>query len=104
MILSFNWLNQYVKHPLTAEQVAHELTFRACPVESLEKQADGDVRISLEVTFNRNDLNSHLGVAREVACATNGKVESPQVRLVEDAATPASKCAKIGRASCRERV
>src|SRR4051812_4282769 len=95
MILSFNWLNQYVKHPLTAEQVAHELTFRAAPVESLEKLPGGDVRIGLEVTFNRNDLNSHLGVAREVACATGSKVEPPAVTLVEDASCPASSCASV---------
>src|SRR3954465_12723574 len=95
MILSFNWLNQYVKHSLTAEQVAHELPFRAAPVESLEKLPDGDVRIGLEVTFNRNDLNSHLGVAREVACVTGGRVEAPAVVLVEDASCPAARCATV---------
>ena len=44
-------------------QIQQLLTFRACPVEAREKLETGDVRIALEVTFNRPDLLSHLGVA-----------------------------------------
>lgn len=40
----------------------------------------GDTRIVIDVTPNRPDLLSHLGVAREIAAANGGRVELPAVQ------------------------
>ena len=43
----------------------------------LEALAVGDTRIVVDVTPNRPDLLSHLGLAREIAAATNGTAQLP---------------------------
>jgi phenylalanyl-tRNA synthetase beta chain len=43
----------------------------------LEAVPAGDTRIVIDVTPNRPDLLSHLGVAREIAAATGGRAELP---------------------------
>ena len=40
----------------------------------------GDTRIVIDVTPNRPDLLSHLGIAREIAAANGGRVELPALR------------------------
>jgi phenylalanyl-tRNA synthetase beta chain len=48
----------------------------------------GDVVFDLEVTPNRPDLNSVIGIAREIAAVTGNPLRLPEARLVE-AAGPA---------------
>jgi phenylalanyl-tRNA synthetase beta chain len=43
----------------------------------LEAVPAGDTRIVIDVTPNRPDLLSHLGIAREIAAATGGRAELP---------------------------
>ncbi len=43
----------------------------------LEAVSAGDTRIIIDVTPNRPDLLSHLGIAREIAAATGGRAELP---------------------------
>ncbi|MDB4910355.1 MAG: hypothetical protein JWO39_1178 [Gemmatimonadetes bacterium] len=43
----------------------------------LEAVPAGDTRIVIDVTPNRPDLLSHLGVAREIAAASSGRAELP---------------------------
>jgi phenylalanyl-tRNA synthetase beta chain len=43
----------------------------------LEAMPAGDTRIVIDVTPNRPDLLSHLGIAREIAAATGGRAELP---------------------------
>lgn len=96
MNLSYLWLKELVglADTDTPERVAELLTFRACPVEGLEP-VDGDVRIGLEVTFNRPDLLSHAGVARELACALERDVRLPEPALEESPACPVERCASV---------
>ncbi|WP_375773561.1 phenylalanine--tRNA ligase subunit beta [Archangium gephyra] len=53
-----------------------------------------DVVLEVNVTPNRPDALSHLGVAREVAVATGGALRPPQPKLAESGA-PASEKAKV---------
>ena len=41
----------------------------------------GDTVLEVEVTANRGDCLSHIGVAREVAALTQGKVQKPQNKI-----------------------
>ena len=92
MHISCNWLSTYVEHGFDAGQLADLLTHQAVPVESSVAAGEDDTVLELEVTSNRPDLLSHLGVAQEVAAATRGVVELPATPLepvtgrVEDAA------------------
>lgn len=57
-----------------------ELETEAAPgTPFLSAVAVGDVRIVVDVTPNRPDLLSHLGLAREIAAATGGPLQLPPV-------------------------
>lgn len=44
-------------------------------------RSGGDVIYDLEITPNRPDLNSHLGIAREIAALTGGSLRMPSTAL-----------------------
>lgn len=46
-------------------------------------RSGGDVVFDLEVTPNRPDLNSVIGIAREIAAVTGRPLRLPEIRLVE---------------------
>jgi len=66
MKISLNWLADYLPGPLAAQAAGEALTHGGFPVEVFEKHGDDDV-IDVEVTSNRGDCLSHVGVARELA-------------------------------------
>lgn len=72
MKFTLNWLKDFVEITLTAEQLAEKLTLAGLEVTSLEKK-DGDFVFEIEVTSNRPDWLSIIGIAREVAAITNAK-------------------------------
>lgn len=61
-----SWLRDYVKTPATAKEIAEKLSLTSVSVERLEKYKD-DFIYEIEVTTNRPDLMSVLGIARETA-------------------------------------
>ena len=91
MILSLALLKEYLPG-LTAspEELARRLTLSGTAVERILPGADGAMLFETEITSNRPDLLSYLGVAREVAALYGLKVKRPQPALVEDAETTAS--------------
>lgn len=76
MRVSYNWLKEYVNIKLSPEKIAHVLTMSGLAVESVEKAA-GDTILEIEVTSNRPDWLSYIGVAREVAAVVGGKPKHP---------------------------
>ncbi len=50
--------------------------------------AGGDVVLDLEITPNRPDLNSVIGIAREIAAQTGKPLRLPEITLAEAAGTP----------------
>ncbi|GIW72320.1 MAG: phenylalanine--tRNA ligase beta subunit [Planctomycetota bacterium] len=95
MRISYRWLKEYVEHELAPRELARLLTEQAAPVEGIEELPDGDVRIELEVTYNRPDLLSHLGVAREIAAATGAPVRMPEPAPPEDTGEPAGALTRV---------
>lgn len=65
MIVSWNWLKEYVRLDMSVDALTERLMMAGL---NLEQVADvqGDMAIDLEVTSNRPDCLCHLGVAREV--------------------------------------
>ncbi|MFH1460272.1 MAG: phenylalanine--tRNA ligase subunit beta [Candidatus Omnitrophota bacterium] len=72
MKISLNWLKQYVDINLTANQLAEKLTNAGLEVSSLKK-IDKDTVLEIEITSNRPDWLSYMGIAREVAALTGIK-------------------------------
>jgi phenylalanyl-tRNA synthetase beta chain len=82
MILSKQWLAQYVDGPDSAGELAGRLALAGLNHESSWPVGD-DTAVEIEVTSNRPDWLGHLGVAREVAVLWRRPLRLPDVRLPE---------------------
>jgi phenylalanyl-tRNA synthetase beta chain len=69
MRLVLSWLREFVDVGAPAEEIAARLGLRGFEVASVERLAGGDAVIDFEITANRPDCLSVLGLAREVATA-----------------------------------
>ena len=82
MKISLNWLHDYIETDLSAEQIAETLSDLGLPYEGIEHLAD-DAVIDVEVTTNRSDCLSIIGIARELAAATGKPLKIPAIDLPE---------------------
>jgi len=82
MKISLNWLKDYVEIDRPVGEVAEILSDLGFPNEGIE-YLDDDTIIDLEVTSNRGDCLSYIGVARELAAATGKPLKLPDVELDE---------------------
>jgi phenylalanyl-tRNA synthetase beta chain len=79
MIVSWNWLAQYVRLDMPVEALTERLALTGLNHESTE-EVGGDLAIDLEVTSNRPDCLGHLGVAREVSVLFDRPLRVPDAR------------------------
>ena len=84
-----SWLRDHLKTKATPKQIASMLSLSSVSVERLEKQKN-DWLYDIEVTTNRPDLMSVVGLARETATVLNANrieasFKSPQLPLVKTA-------------------
>ncbi|HHN46195.1 MAG TPA: phenylalanine--tRNA ligase subunit beta, partial [Planctomycetes bacterium] len=93
MLVSYEWLKDYVEITETPEELARLLTRIGLSVESIRGSGD-DAVLELEVTTNRPDCLGHLGVAREIALATGRKLSPPPLSY-EETADPVQSLAKL---------
>lgn len=66
MLFSRQWLADYVELPAGGDELAERLTAAGFSVEYTTARGD-DVLLDVDVTANRPDCMSHLGLAREIA-------------------------------------
>ena len=66
MLVSWNWLKDYVQLQMSADELATRLAMAGLNHESTEAVGN-DLAIDLEITSNRPDCLGHLGVAREIS-------------------------------------
>ncbi len=87
MKTSLAWLNSYLDAPLTADEAETVLTGVGFPFDGCEdislSSGGSDVLLDVEVTSNRSDCLSHIGLAREAAAASGRSLNLPQVALPE---------------------
>ena len=69
MRLVISWLRDFVDVKASPEEIADTLGLRGFEVASVESLGGGDAVIDFEVTANRPDCLSVMGLAREVATA-----------------------------------
>jgi phenylalanyl-tRNA synthetase beta chain len=82
MKISLNWLKDYVKIRVDANTLAGCLTMAGLEVESIGKAGATDTVFEIEVTPNRADCLSVIGVAREVAAVTKEALKRPAVKKI----------------------
>ncbi len=76
MKLPFSWLKKYIDVTLSAEKLAELLTLSGNKVEAVHGQGPDSV-LEIEVTTNRPDTLSILGMAYETGAVTGKKVKMP---------------------------
>src|SRR5476651_887726 len=97
MRLVLSWLREFVDVQAPAEEVARSLALRGFEVASIESLGADDAVIDFEVTANRPDALSVLGLAREVATAYDLPLTLPSSNAgarVALAATPVGDVAQ----------
>src|SRR5205809_1884603 len=76
MRLVLSWLKEFVDVKASAEEIAEKIGLRGFEVAAIEP-IDGDAVIDFEITANRPDCLSVLGLAREVATAFDAPLTLP---------------------------
>ncbi|OGH24968.1 MAG: hypothetical protein A3B47_02645 [Candidatus Levybacteria bacterium RIFCSPLOWO2_01_FULL_39_24] len=79
MLVPLSWLKEYVDITLTTKGLGEKLTEVGLGCEKIIKTSD-DTIFELEITPNRSDCLSIIGVAREVAAIENKKIKLPHLR------------------------
>lgn len=87
MNVSLAWLNSYLDRAVTADEAERVLTEIGFPLDGLEPR-NGDALLDVEVTSNRSDCLSHIGIAREIAAATGRTLTPPAATVAEQADAP----------------
>src|SRR5688572_23940237 len=77
MRLLVSWLRDFVDVTASGEEIAADLGLRGFEVAAIEPFGDGDTVIDFEVTANRPDCLSVLGLAREVATLYDRPIRLP---------------------------
>ena len=80
MKVTYNWLKDFVDISLKPKELADKLTMAGLEVVSLE-EFEGDYVFEIEITSNRPDWLSVIGIAREVAAITKSKIKNQKSKL-----------------------
>ena len=82
MLISWNWLQQYVPLTMPPEELELRLMMAGLNHEATHKVGD-DLCIDMEVTSNRPDCLGHIGIAREVSVLWECPLTIPAARPSE---------------------
>ncbi len=93
MIVSWNWLKDYLPLEMSPAELANRLAMAGLNHESTAAVGD-DLAIDLEVTSNRPDCLGHIGVAREIAVLWDQELTVADPRPAESS-TAVSKLARV---------
>ncbi|QOI99119.1 MAG: phenylalanine--tRNA ligase subunit beta [Phycisphaeraceae bacterium] len=93
MLLSLRWINEYLEPgDLGADEAADALMNVGFPIEARDDFTDArgqpDTRLDAEVTSNRGDCLSLIGLARELAAKTGRGLKLPDPALPSAAGGP----------------
>jgi len=82
MKISYNWIKELVDVDLPPRDLAMKLTMAGLAVDAVENRGDDHV-LEFDLTSNRPDCLSHLGIAREAAAVSNRTLRTPRIKLSE---------------------
>ena len=77
MKVPISWLKDYVEFNDSANGLADKLTFSGVEVEGIITEEESEIVLDLEITPNRPDCLSMIGIAREIAVLYGSKLKRP---------------------------
>jgi phenylalanyl-tRNA synthetase beta chain len=83
MLVSYNWIKEFVDTGLSVEDLGHELTMAGLEIEGIEAVGDDHV-LEVNVTPNRPDALSLLGIARDLQAITGKPYTLPPHEIKND--------------------
>src|SRR3989344_4633524 len=81
MLVPFSWLKEYVDSKSSPNKIAEKLLLAGTKVESIKKVGQ-EVVFEFEITPNRPDTLSILGIARELAALEGLDLKFPETELL----------------------
>src|SRR5690349_21719465 len=78
MLISYEWLGDYVETRLSQEELREKLTMVGLAIDAVE-QHNSDAVLDVEVPSNRPDCLSHVGIAREVSVIERQPLRLPEI-------------------------
>ncbi len=98
MKISYNWLKWYIPDAPEAQKLADVITYHLTEVEGVEKLADGDIILDINILPNRaHDLLSHQGVAKELSGQLGIKFNDPtEMYKIPEVTNPEGKSTSDG--------
>src|SRR6185295_16224452 len=82
MKISVNWLKKYIDIKLPAEKLAYVLNMAGWGVEKTTSAGD-DTVFELEITPNRPDCLSYIGIARDLSAVLNRALKVPLAKPLQ---------------------
>ncbi len=82
MKITYNWLKEFAGFDLSSSELCKLLTMAGLETNVIES-IDGDHAIEVDLTPNRSDCHSVIGIAREVSALTGGRFKSPDISVKE---------------------
>ena len=83
MNISYNWLKDLIEIEMPPSELAQRLTNAGLAVEGIHPFGD-DYILDFDLTSNRPDCLSHLGIAREIGALTGKPLKIPTVPVIPD--------------------
>ncbi|MBA2340450.1 MAG: phenylalanine--tRNA ligase subunit beta [Pyrinomonadaceae bacterium] len=80
MLISYNWLRDLTGTKLAPRALAERLTMVGLAVDAVNERGSDHV-LEFDLTSNRPDCLSHLGIAREVAVIERGALRLPESKI-----------------------
>ncbi|TBR14832.1 phenylalanine--tRNA ligase subunit beta, partial [bacterium] len=89
MKVTYNWLKDFLDIKIPPRELADKLTMMGLEVGSIEEAA-GDFIFEIEITSNRPDWLSVVGLSREIAAVTGKSIKDPyqRTKLKENKKSP----------------
>ncbi len=78
MKVPLSWLKEYIDIKLSSQELAHRLTMAGVEVSHIQKSGKNTI-LELDLTTNRGDCASIIGVAREVSALINKPLKLPKI-------------------------
>src|SRR5580692_8950277 len=79
MKLSLGWLKDYIDPKLSTDDLIGRLTMAGLEVETID-YIGKDIVLEIEITPNRPDCLSILGLAREIGAITGEPLKFPKIK------------------------
>jgi len=99
MKIPFSWLKEYIEGELELKKLANSLTMAGLEVGAIE-EFQGDTVLDIEITPNRADCLSVIGIAREIKAIFGVKLKKPAFNIQKELKEPNFKISISNPSAC----